>query len=114
MLSGKALASEEKLESHILLAETLLGVPVTPWTGRAAEQAQIAIVLQVNYQVEYEVEPFVKDKQTASTIHREEVWYKKNVPLVDPRARQIFDEAATLAGAGAFKNTIRSLRGPNQ
>ena len=110
--SGEVQKMEEPvLGAQITLAESLLGLPEVAWTGRAAILAATAIVLQVNWQVEYNTDPFVLAAKNAP-VSRTSTKYKDEIPLVDPRARQLVDEALGTLPSGRYGEGVRSLRGP--
>lgn len=102
----------EEYDAQVLLAEHLLNLPTTAYAGRAAQLAASGVVLQVNWQIEYGADPYVLAQRNAPT-HRTNTTWKKDVPLVDPRAQQLVDDAATVGGAGLYP-VLRSYRGPQR
>lgn len=121
LLSSKATAlkaaSEPKFDAQVQMAESLLGLkePVETDAFRVG-RVQMALALQVNWQLEYETDPFVLSSET-SGIQRETVSYKPDVPLVDPRAQDIIDDLIeededTLADT--WGPGVRSVRGPQR
>ncbi len=106
----KALDTPE-FEANVLLAETLLKLPTSPWTGRDAEQAMQAIALQMNWQVEWKMDPYALASEFAR-IQGESKKYKPDVPVVNPQAAKILEPVLAAKGLGPFR-TLRSIRGPN-
>lgn len=108
----KELTAEE-YAAQALLAEQLLALPTTAYSGRAGDLAASAVVLQVNWQVEYGADPYVLASRNAP-VQRTQTTWKKDVPLVDPRARQLTDQAIVASGSSLYGRGIRSYRGPQQ
>lgn len=102
---------QPKLDAQVALAESLLKLPEVAWTGRAAALATQAIVLQVNWQVEYNTDPYVYSSKNA-VVQRTTTGYKDEVPLVDPRAQDLVDEAMGELPTGRWGPGLRSIRGP--
>ena len=111
LLSGKVKELDgPEFEAQALLAEGLLGLPATPYTGRAGALAASAVAMQINWQVEYGADPYVFTERNAP-VHRTNSVWKDEVPLVDPRAKQLADQAAIISPAGVYRG-LRSIRGP--
>lgn len=61
LLNGRALAwSSEVFELNQLLAEAVLGLPVTAYSDPSdLEQIELAVVLQLNFQAEQGIDPYI-------------------------------------------------------
>lgn len=112
LLSDPALALEhEVLDAQADVAELVLGLAGTEYTGVMAERAATAVALQVNYQL------VVTPDVLAMTVHREgerQEEYRAALPDVYPPSARI---VATLNEAGeeaindaANWDTVQSLR----
>lgn len=122
LLSNKALtlktAAQPKLEAQVQLAESLLGLAAPVETDPLrVDRVKMALALQVNWQLEYEADPFVLSSET-SGIQRETISYRPDVPLVDPRAQEIIDGLVDVEDeedlTGLWGESVRSVRGPNR
>lgn len=100
-----ALATED-YGAHYELAVELLGLDDVQTTGRKRNVAVMAVVLQVNWQLEHDILTAFVSAETAGDARIE---YTGSAPLVDPRAGALvrgivgltgYDTAATLRGWG--------------
>lgn len=109
-LSGKAqVLGGPMLEAQVLLAETLLGVSAPAYTDAALlEKAILAIVLQVNFQMEEGIDPLiVKRMHSTHTSQTVEYWGR----YIDPRALILWSSTLSVEKvSGRFTGVITSLR----
>lgn len=118
-LTGKSKALEsEVLHSQQLLAENLLGLSAYDvFTDQAdIDNATLAIAMQINFQVEQGLDPFVQ-KSASSGNSKQSVVYRDT--YIDPRAADIVEYI--LVGLGLNTTNLDNLyneemvshRGPN-
>ena len=118
LLSGKVLALGDKFAPNQLLAETLLGVSpafVARLTGDQVAQVVMAVALQLNFQVEQGLDPFIL-KSDSSQQQGESKTYQDNV--IHPQAQAIIGNititeptADSLQSQFAAIPPVRSVRG---
>lgn len=110
LLSGKAnQLSPQELQGQVLLAESLLGVPATAHTDqRLRERAELAVVLQVNFQLESGTDPLIVRRiHSSHTTQTTEYWGK----YIDPRAMEVWLSTTSLEDrSGRFGSGVQSLR----
>ena len=117
-LSGKASAlfasDPAQAISQILAAETLLGVPLEPYTDRAGEQAALAVVYQLNYQLEWGIDPTILESVT-SRIQQDSRSFKPGLSVVSPIAQALMTAVISASGdlAKAWGDGVPTLRGPS-
>lgn len=126
ILTPKALAitPAEKFASHVLLAESLLGVSGPAYTDTdLLDKARLAVAIQVNFQAEQGIDPFVY-RSVSSAHSSQSAVYREH--LVDPRALAMWrstlsaDDMADRFGGGLISHrraeqplrygTVRRLR----
>lgn len=113
ILSDKAkqLVLEDTLKfvANVEMAEALLGVPEdVPTNAKVLARLQLAVGLQVNYQVQMGVDPLYI-KSSGSQHAGNSVTYRDS--YVDPRAQQIVAMALGLNGLAArYGAKITSVR----
>jgi hypothetical protein len=120
LLSGEANALQaqdnDAFEAQQLLAEQLLGFAAPAATDLTLlETAQLALVLQINWQLATKLDPYIYKQIGSAKMAQQRVFLDGGVPIVSPQAEQL---AATegLMGtvedmAGAW-GSFRSSRGP--
>lgn len=109
-LSGKARGlSPQELQGQVLLAESLLGVSAPAYTDTSLrERAELAVVLQVNFQVESGLDPLIlKRIHSSHTSQTAEYWGR----YIDPRALEVwFSTMSVKDRAARFGDGVQSLR----
>lgn len=97
------------LTEHALLAESLLGLAGSTYTGREAEDATRAVALQVNLQVESDVEPFILSAVTRGA--RSATYRGVSVhPTASALVRALAQAHATETDPTTGWRALRSLR----
>ena len=118
-LTPKSQALEsEILHSHQLLAETLLGLSAYDVFSDQADidQVELAIAMQINFQVEQGLDPYVS-KSVSSGQSKQSTVYRDG--YLDPRAVAIVDGVVTALGLNLtnldalYSEEMVSHRGPN-
>lgn len=118
-LTGKSKALEaDVLHSYQLLAENLLGLSAYDvFTAQAdIDSAELAIAMQINFEVEQGLDPFVQ-KSASSGNSKQSVVYRDG--YVDPRAAEIVDYVLIGLGLNTtnldnlYNEELVSHRGPN-
>lgn len=98
------------LDEHADLAEDLLGLTGSDYTGVAAARVRRAVALQVNHQLEQ-----IPDWSVLESSNKGDRSRQYRDWLVNPLARQIVEEVAAApegtGEVGAGWNTLRSFRG---
>jgi hypothetical protein len=116
MLTAKAAAlgspPGEKLAAHVLLAETLLGAHNHPLVTDAdqLEVVRLFLAIQVNFQVEQGVDPFVAEKVYSSHT-KQSVTYRDRI--IDPRALALASQVWKEDAAAKYDGRITSVRNEN-
>ncbi len=110
LLSAEAAAlADDALEAETRVAERLLGLRGTAFTGADVADAEDAVALQVSLQVASDPESYVAESVTRGS---RSMSYRDGV-LVHPRAVAIVGpllEAAGAASGGSAWATIQSFR----
>lgn len=119
-LSPKAKAMKQDstvvFDAQVLMAETLLGLFPPAYTdARVVAQLQLAVVLQVNWQVQYGMDPMVLSGQVVK-VQDESVYYREDAGPVNPQAKAIVDTVLAGLGetdsGGVWGPGVTSVRGP--
>jgi len=111
---AKAMVTDDlpQFTENTRLAERLLGVSGTSYSGTVGSEVQLAIAMQVNFQLATGVTPYIESGSSDKGTKQESVTYRQNQPLVDPRARALID--AVLLSIASDSNssftTVRSVR----
>lgn len=102
-LSKKSQSEGSKsLENHQILAESLLGLNESLFTAdRDLLEIRLAIVLQINFQVEQGIDPMYIKASSSGHSHQG-VTYRDN--WIDPRAMQIVERAQERSGIDSLDN----------
>lgn len=119
-LNTKAVAlqasSQAAFEAHVLQAEGLLALSTPVVTvPRLVELLKIAVVLQINWQLTWDADPYAIRYERAD-VTQESVGYKDDVPLVNPQAAAIVAQVNAELGdpnpSGLWADGLASIRGP--
>jgi len=106
LLSNKAInLTESELDAHTRMAEMLLGVHDTSFSGVADTRIKIALSMQVNFQLEQGVEAAVYDE-----THDGDLWSIYAARVTDPRALVLATKLLTEANATSTLSPVTSLR----
>lgn len=120
ILSDKAKAlfvsNAPQFAEYTRMAERLLGVAGTSYSGTPGDDILLAVAMQVNFELSTGTAPFIEQSSSDKGTKQESVTYRAVPAMVDPRAKTIVDGVlADLAAAGvdsSLYQTLRSVRTP--
>lgn len=93
------------------MAERLLGIAGTSYTGDAGDDVLLAVAMQVNFELSSGTAPFIEQSSADKGTKQESVTYRAIPAMVDPRAKSIIDAVlADMAKAGTSSSMYRTLR----
>jgi hypothetical protein len=108
-VKAKALATnsakEEEFAEQVALAADLLGVSETTYTGDTLLKVNRAVVLQLNYQIQLGLDPFIF-QSAASDRSKQSVQYRggeDGPSLVFPQAANIIKQVQYESGWGCIR-----------
>jgi len=105
-------APNDRFTMQQIVAEALLGAKAPAFTDAdAVTMAEIAIVRQMNFQVEQGLDPFTQESATSTRSQQGVVWRDR---FLDPVAAQLWASIGTGVTLdqllGQFSSSLRSVR----